>query len=285
MNPRSPGPGALPSGCRIVSHAFVESRLSGIAELRNQPAPDGGPSLPPRFLRHADEQTVVGVHAVLEALAGGPRGLEHARHAVVAAPCQSGRLAAARTLAQLPVGGAATVSPHVVPQCSLHSVAGAVSVALGMHGPHLGVGGGPEALAEGLVAAATLVTGRGDPACTHAWLVATDWDAEPELGPDAAVRTDPVCRGLALLLEPPGASPDDGETAAAPELSLRLPRDRGRAAGNPEPTGGLVAFARALAMCAEGGALATWTVTSSWGVEIRINGGRRTPAVRRREAA
>ena len=285
MNTRSPGPGAFPSACRIVSHAFVESRLSDIAELRNQSAPAGGPSLPPRFLRHADEQTVVGVHAVLRALDGGPRGLERRRHAVVAAPCQSGRLAAARTLAQLPAGGAVTVSPHLVPQCSLHSVAGAVSVALGMHGPHLGVGGGPEALAEGLVAAATLVTGRGDPACTHAWLVATDWDAEPELGPDAEVRSDAVCRALALLLEPTGSSPEGGEPAAPLELSLRLPREPGRTAGNPEPAGGLVAFARALAMCAEGGALATWTVTSSWGAEIRINGRRRSPAVRRREAA
>ena len=284
MNERSPGPGDLPTGCRITSHALVESRLSGIAELRNTPAPNGAPSLPPRFLRHADEQTVVGVHAVLAAIANAARPLAIARHAVVAAPCQSGRLAAARTLAQLPAGGAVTVSPHVVPQCSLHSVAGAVSVALGMHGPHLGVGGGPEALAEGLYAAATLVTGRGDPACAAAWLVATDWDAEPELEPGGEARTDPVCRGLALLLESTESSPTGGEEATL-ELSLRMPRHAARSGGVAETTGGLVAFARALAMCAEGGALATWTVTCPWGAEVRVHGRRHSGASRLREAA
>lgn len=285
MNQRSPGSGGSSHGCRIASHALVESRLSGIAELRTKPAPAGGPSLPPRFLRHADEQTVVGVQAVIEAIGGAHRPLDLARHAVVAAPCQSGRLAAARTLAQLPVGGAVTVSPHVVPQCSLHSVAGAVSVALGMHGPHLGVGGGPDALAEGLFAAATLVTGRGDPCCTHAWLVATDWDPEPELEPDGEARTDPICRGLALLLEPTVAPVSGGEDAPQLELSLRMSKQPARAIGHAVPTGGLVAFARALAMCAEGGALATWTVTAAWGAEIRIHGHRRTTAARLREAA
>lgn len=285
MNQRSPGPGALPAGCAIASHALVECRLSELAELRNRAAPAGAPALPPRFLRHADEQTVVGVHAVLQAIAGHARPLELTRHAVVAAPCQSGRLAAARTLAQLPTGGSVTVSPHVVPQCSLHSVAGAVSVGLGMHGPHLGVGGGPDALAEGLSAAATLVTGRGDPTCRAAWLVATDWDAEPELDPSGEVRTNPVCRGLALLLESTGSSPDGGEEATQLELSLRMPKQATRAGGIAETAGGLVAFARALAMCAEGGALAGWTIACPWGAEIRISGRRRRPASRLREAA
>jgi hypothetical protein len=274
-------PGA---GCRIEGHALVECRLSGMVELRGRAAPAGAPALPPRFLRHADEHTVVGLHAVLEALAAGLPQADVSRHAVVAAACQPGRLAAARTLAQLPSGGAVTVSPHVVPQCSLHSVAGAVSVALGMHGPHLGVGGGPDALAEGLFAAATLLD-HGAPDCTAAWLVATDWDEEPTLDLAGSPQADPVCRALAVQLVPAAAGTDpDGERQ--PGLTLGV-RQSARPLAGPrlhDPAGGIVAFARALAMCREGGALAAWTIACPWGGEIRVTS--RPPAPGRlREAA
>ncbi len=285
MLQRSSQPVVSPGGCRIAAHAFLESPLSEIELLRGRPAPVGAPSLPPRFLRHADEHTVVGLHAVLEAIAGRSQRDDLASHAVVAAPCQSGRLAAARTLAELSVGGAVTVSPHLVPQCSLHSVAGAVSVALGMHGPHLGVGGGPDALAEGLFAAASLVTGGGDPACTAAWLVATDWDEEPVLDARGEVAEDPVCRAIALLLEPLGTPDGGGEEVPPLSLSVRTPRFVAHGGPADETSGCLVAFARALEMCAEGGALATWTVTCPWGAEIRVSGRSRPAQVRRREAA
>jgi len=269
-----------PAGCRIVSHALVESPLAELATLRARPAPAGGPPLPARFLRHADEHTVVGVHAVLEAIAASPGPLDLSRHSIVAAPCQSGRLAAARTLAQLHAGGAVTVSPHIVPQCSLHSVAGAVSVALGMHGPHLGVGGGPDALAEGLFAAATLVAGGGDPTGTAAWLVATEWEEEPDLDDRGESRNDPVCRALALLLEPIGEPTGGGEETAPLSLAVRMPAKHSPGPRLHETAGGLVAFARALAMCAEGGALATWTVICPWGAEIRVSGRPRSAGLR-----
>ncbi|MEX0670287.1 MAG: hypothetical protein WD060_07515 [Pirellulales bacterium] len=109
----------------------MRSSSAGSPSWENSAAaqrPAGAPQLPPRFLRHANEHTVVGLQAVLQTLAAGLSQPELSRHAVVAAACQPGRLAAARTLALLSSGGAVTVSPHVVPQCSLHSVAGAVSV-------------------------------------------------------------------------------------------------------------------------------------------------------------
>ncbi|MFM7136766.1 MAG: hypothetical protein ACKO1M_06820, partial [Planctomycetota bacterium] len=220
--------------------------------------------------------------AVLEALAAGPPAPDLSRHAVVAAPCQSGRLAAARTLALLPSGGAVTVSPHVVPQCSLHSVAGAVSVALGMHGPHLGVGGGADALAEGLLAAATLLI-HGDPECTAAWLVATDWDEEPVLGPAGDPQGDPVCRALAVQLVPAGECGDDGEFLHGLGLTVQPSTCRETRPRLHEPAGGIVAFARALAMCREGTALAAWAVDCPWG-EIRLTA-RTIGAARARGAA
>jgi hypothetical protein len=273
----------LAAGCTIAGHALVECCHSEIGLLRGRAAPAGGPALPPRFLRHADEHTVVGLHAVLEALAAGPPQPELARHAVVAAACQPGRLAAARSLALLEAGGAATVSPHVVPQCSLHSVAGAVSVALGMHGPHLGVGGGPDALAEGLFAATTLLA-HGDPGCTAAWLVATEWHEEPALDPAGNPAADPVCRGLAVKLVPAGDHGHDGERRPGLALGLRLPARDQAGPRLHEPAGGLVAFARALAMCQEGGALAAWTIACPWGAEIRVTARPPAPACLREAA-
>jgi hypothetical protein len=281
MNHQSSSRPAAPAGCRVAGHGLVECRASALGDLRSRAAPAGAPPIPNRFLRHADEHTVVGLHAVLAALAAGPPQPDLSRHAVVAAPCQSGRLAAARTLAQLPAGGAVTVSPHVVPQCSLHSVAGAVSVALGMHGPHLGVGGGPDALAEGLLAATTLLL-HGDPECTAAWLVATDWDEEPALDPVGNPQGDPVCRALAVQLVPAGDATDDGTPSHGLGLAVHPSARQESRPRLHDPAGGIVAFARALAICRAGTTMAAWAVDGPWGV-IRLVA--RPPSHRAREAA
>jgi hypothetical protein len=259
-------PGRTSAACGVGSHALVEARRSRIAALREEPGPAGAPALPPRFLRHCDEQTVVGLHAMLAAIAALPEprpALES--HAVVAAPCHAGRLVTARALVALRDGGPVTVSPHIVPQCSLHSIAGAVSVALGMHGPHLGVGGGIDALAEGLCAALTLA---GDPAsgAPLVWLVATEWDEEPVLDDAGTPLNDPVCRGLAVAIELAGGCRRNRDRpGSAVELSLRA------AAG--QPAGGarsVAAFAGALDMCRAGAALETWSLACPWGGEIRV---------------
>lgn len=265
--------------CGIATHAACEARLSEIAALRDGAAPAGAPALPPRFLRHCDEQTVVGIHAVLRAIAALPQaggGLDG--DAVVAASCQAGRIMAAKSLALLETGGAVTVSTHIVPQASLHSAAGAVSVALGMHGPHLGVSGGPDALAEGLLAAITLAATAGAP---RVWLVVTQWDEEPTLDTAGTAIDDPVCRALAIAIEPGCAAP---LTLAMHFPTTPLPA--------PSAAGSLAAFARALEMCGPGGALVSWTLAAPWGAEVRIMRQRiaerliRQPPVQRlREAA
>lgn len=263
--------------CGIVAHALVEARRSALVELRDGPVPPGAPPLPPRFLRHCDEQTVVAVHAVLRVLAGLPRTGDHERHAVVAAACQPGRLITARSLVEFRARGPVTVSPHIVPQCALHSVAGAVSVALGMRGPHLGIGGGPDALAEGLFAALSLVRrGAGDVAAPAAWLVLTEWDAEPALDDTGTPLDDPLCRAVALLLDPAASGPLS--------LSVHVPA----AAAPPAAVTRLAEFARVLEMCAAGAALASWAVACPWGAEVRLESASPATAwagTRRREAA
>lgn len=315
MHEPDPHPRAEPpAACWIAGHAFVEASLSEIQALRDRPGPPGAPALPPRFLRHSDEHTVVGMHAVLRALAArGDDAADIRGHAVVAASCQIGRISAARTLANLATGGGVSVSPHVVPQCSLHSAAGAVSVGLGMHGPHLGVGGGEGAFAEGLFAAATLVqagAAAGDPPCV--WLVLTEWAEEPEIDAAGKPVGDPVCRGLALAIErrPPdpgsqgggagssaahGPAAGGGSAAATSTSGLRLSVRVTDAPRLPVVVGvdaadDLARFARALDMCREGTALVSWAVDCPWGGEIRVSGAPRPAAravrvVRLREAA
>lgn len=260
----------------IRAHAFVEARHAELAALREAPTPAGVPPLPPRFLRHSDEHTVVAVRAVLAALSGLPVDL--ARCGVVAAPCQAGRIATARSLAQLRTGGAVMVSPHIVPQCSLHSLAGAISVALGMHGPHVGVGGGPDALAEGLFTAATLLEPAGAAGCDAVWVVATEWATEPLLDPTGAPTGDPVCRAVALLLAPTAG--DD----AALHVGVRQPLAVGPLPAD-EPRHDLKAFAEALDCCSAGAALAGWTITCPWGGQIRVSARARASGQRLREAA
>jgi hypothetical protein len=261
--PQHPVGGAA-AECGITAHAAFEARLAVIGGLRDGPFPPGAAPLPARFLRHGDEQTVVGMHAMLRALAALPEPVDVSADAIVAASCQAGRLMAAKSLSLLKTGGAVTVSTHIVPQASLHSLAGAVSVALGMHGPHVGIGGGPDALAEGLLAAVTLAGVSGAP---RVWLVATEWEEEPPLDTTGAATADPLCRAVALAIEPGGR----GELS----LDIHFPQSPAEAA---VADGQLTAFAGALDMCGPGGALLTWTLTCPWGAEVRV--ARRRPAAR-----
>jgi hypothetical protein len=163
------------------------------------------------------------MHAVLTALSTVPPGEvipPLARHAVIAAPCQAGRIATAQALAGLDTSGPSAIKPHIVPQCSMHSVAGAVSVALGTHGPHLGVGGGPDALAEGFLVVMSLLASGGDPQCEAAWLIATEWDVEPALDSKGIPTDDPSCRAIAMLLEP-SARTADGDQEGSLTLAVR----------------------------------------------------------------
>ena len=195
---------ATPGSCLIQGGQVITVRRSEIADLARQPVPAGGPTLPPRFLRHADEQTVVAMRAVLKTIAEASGNADDlTRDAVVAASCRAGQPTAARTMVALEQQGPVGVTPHVVPQCSLHSPASAVSVGLGLHGPTIGVGGGPAALSEGLLSTATLAMSLAvtQPAAAI-WLIVTGWDTPPSLDSEAAPTNDSTCRGLALHLKP-----------------------------------------------------------------------------------
>lgn len=262
---------ATDAACGVASHAFVEAALEEIPRLRDQPVPEGVSALPPRFLRHCDEQTVVGMRAVLAAIAAfpGPRP-SFADFGVIAAPCRAGRIATAQSLAMLRTAGGVAVSPHIVPQCSLHSVAGAVSVALGMHGPNIGASGGRHAVSEGLFTSLSLLAADG--CLPGIWLVLSGWTREPSLDAGGKPSTSPadagpVCRALAVALT---SAPDAGAGGdAGRQLTLHVPADvRETRPSSDARTAAdeILAFARAL----DTGSAASWTHACPWAAEIRL---------------
>jgi len=282
MHASIPKAEAVSAACGVAGHALVEARLSEIPVLRDPPATPGVPTLPARFLRHCDEQTIVGMRAVLAAIAAHPEPRpSFTDYGVVAAPCQAGRIATAQSLAMLRTAGGVAVSPHIVPQCSLHSLAGAVSVALGMHGPNVGTSGGRQAVSEGLFTALSLLTAGSAtaPSIPGVWLVLSGWTAEPALdmdgkparGPAAdSAAFDPVCRAVAVALT---AAPEAAGTGRRLRLrmptAVRIARQDDDADGSAGAADEILAFARALAAGDDG----SWSHLCPWGADIQLGSG------------
>jgi hypothetical protein len=184
----------------VAAHAGLRVPLDAVAELRRHPGPVCGGPLPPAFLKHADEQTVIGLAAVYHAIHDHHLSPPFTAWGVLAAPRFLGRPTMAAALQRFAAEGAWGVSPHLIPHRSLHAMSGTVSQALKIHGPNFGVGGGPSAAVEALLAAAALLERQNVPGV---WVVLTGLD--PEKAPDESGRTVPgiQCVGVALALVPP----------------------------------------------------------------------------------
>jgi len=186
--------------CDLAASASVRVGIESLPELRKQPGPVCGEPLPASFLKHADEQTVVGLAAVYKAIhTFGLQTTCFHDWGVLAAPRFLGRPAMAAALQRFQAEGAWGVSPHLIPHRSLHSISGSISQAFKIHGPNFGVGGGPGAPAEALLAAVSMLEGQRLPGV---WVVLSCLD--PEQAPDEAGRPaeGTQCVGLALALTP-----------------------------------------------------------------------------------
>lgn len=186
--------------CQVAADAVRRVDLESLAKLRRQLGPCRGQPLPAGFLKHADEQTIAGLGAVYQAIDQGDLHDRDFRDwGVLAAPRFLGRPTMAAALQRFAAEGAWGVSPHLIPHRSLHSISGTISQALKIHGPNFGVGGGPGATVEVLLAAMALLYGKHLPGV---WVVLTRLD--PDRPPDEAGRlaagTQAV--GLALALTP-----------------------------------------------------------------------------------
>jgi hypothetical protein len=129
---------------------------------------------------------------------------------VLAAPRFLGRLTTIQALDRFAAEGAWGISPHLIPHRTLHAISGTISQALQIHGPNLGVGGGPDAALEVMRVAAAFLANRDIPGF---WVIMSGWDSEPVPPPttsphDAVPSTNghhpavPHCQAVALALTP-----------------------------------------------------------------------------------
>jgi hypothetical protein len=255
------GSGPILAG-EVMGAALFRARPPDLPALRRRPGPvpEGWSRTPPSLLRYADEQTVAGTAAIFAAIAtmdAQPRGFEG--WGVVAASRYLGRASLAAALRSFKAEGVWGTSPHLIPHFALHSPAGTISLALGLHGPNVGAGGGLHAAAEGFLAAMTWLAAGVVPGV---WLVLSGWS--PDLIPERkggasgtahaqeAHPADIECQALALALRPartgPGAGAvgprfrvrTDGEpdrdAVAAPLDLVRLARDLETQGASPSRT-------------------------------------------------
>ncbi len=202
--------------CDVAAHGWVRVSADGLAELRRQPGPVLGQPFPSSFLKHADEQTVAGLTAVYHAI--HDHGLQETRFThwgVLAAPCHQGRAALTGALLRFREEGAWGVSPHLIPHRSLHSLSGMVSLALRIHGPNFGVGGGPGAAREVLLTAVALLERQRLPGI---WVVLTSISEQTAPTPQGDPAPGAFWVGQALALQP--------DRSEWPGIRLHLGMDR-----------------------------------------------------------
>jgi hypothetical protein len=170
--------------------------------------------VPPSLLRYADEQSVVGVAATFTAMANMGRPPDSFEGwGIVSASRFVGRANLALALRNFDAEGVWGVSPHLIPHFALHSPSGTISLALGLHGPNLGVGGGVHSTADGFLAALTWLAAGAVPGV---WLILSGWS--PELVPErrGGPPSSGECLALALAL-----TPANGNSEGFPVVRLR----------------------------------------------------------------
>lgn len=180
-------------------------------QLREQVAA-AFPNLSNSLLKHVDEQALVALAAISEAIARSGRDATFYQDwGVICASRYLGRKRIADSCLRFRQQGAWSASPHVIPNCSLHSVSGIVSQALRLHGPNIGAGGVPGAESEAFWAALSWLHGEKLPGV---WTIFTAWDRESFNYKDSFCRAvviglsaDDTIAGLPLLsamsIEPP----------------------------------------------------------------------------------
>ena len=178
---------------------FATTRASSaqLAELRKNPALPADRSVPFGFLKNSDEQTVLALATISQAIVSLNQPTDFCRHwGVVAAPNLFGRLGIYQGLCDYRKDGAWGITPHLIPHYSLHAASGTISQALKIHGPNFGIGGGPRAASEAFLIAATLLSDNQLPGL---WVVLTGYEKESLPGKQ---ETPATCLAAALALKP-----------------------------------------------------------------------------------
>jgi hypothetical protein len=158
---------------RVLAAARVRVPGEDLPGLRDRLAVAFPTTLGAGTLKQCDELTLVAIEAVRRAEAALPESSSD--WGVLGGVRTPGRRRMTDTLARFRDKGAWGVTPHFIPHSLLHSAAGLVGQAFGLHGPGAGVGGMPGAEGDVLWAAAAWLGGGDLPGV---WLVWTQWTTE-----------------------------------------------------------------------------------------------------------
>ena len=193
--------------CPIAASAVLRAEADTIAQWRRQAVVVGGNSFPASLLKHTDDQTVIALRAVLAAVEQyGWQQRSFTEWGVIAAPNFFGRVSIAQAIHRIRNEGAWGVSPHLIPQQSLHAISGTISQALKIHGPNFGVSCAPNATPDALLIAAAMMA---DGLLPGLWVVLTGYEAEWIPCAEGRAVPAPACLAIALALTP-SASGDTG---------------------------------------------------------------------------
>jgi hypothetical protein len=191
--------GATGLEAEAEGHVVCVLTRQEIADFRRrpEPLPEGWPPVQPSVLRQSDDQTITALAAVTRLLpvleSAHQRRLD--RWGLLTACRYVGRSNLVIALNRFRAEGVWGVSPHLIPHYALHSPSGTLSLALGLHGPNLGLGGGLFSGFEGLLTALAWLKGGIVPGVC---LVFCGW--HPEYVPDPQGEPTSPCRCLALAL-------------------------------------------------------------------------------------
>jgi hypothetical protein len=186
--------------CRIAASVVLRASSETIAQWRRQPLTLASETLPASFLKQAEDQTVVAMRTLAQALAqAGWQSTSFANWGVVAAPNFLGRIIIARTLQRFAQEGAWGVSPYSIPHQSLHAISGTISQALKIYGPNFGIGGGPDSCADAFLLGATLLA---DGQLPGLWLVLCGHDTELLPTSEGEPASSPMCHAVVMAWMP-----------------------------------------------------------------------------------
>jgi hypothetical protein len=188
------------NGYGVAAVGQVQMPLEGIDELRQKLGPPGQPPFAPAVLKASDEQTVVGIAALLQAMGHcGLRTEDLTEWGILAAPRFFGRIGAAEMIHKFEITNGWKLSPLFIPHRSLHAISGTVSQALRIKGPNYGVGGGRNHVVEGLLAALTELE---DGSLPGLFVLLSRCDPEPQMDREGKLLNQVACQAIALAFMP-----------------------------------------------------------------------------------
>lgn len=210
-----PGFDAVLAEAAIVAAGYVSAPLTEVDRWRSAAwadASNAGSLV--KVLRNSDEQTIAGARALLVAMASIQPAISSWHDwAIIGCPRFLGRCIICATIARYFGEPKFSISPHIIPNYTLHSLSGTISVGMTMHGANFGVGGGPNHIPEGLLTALSVVAERQHPGV---WLILSELEPEPKPDEQGKPLNDVVVHALAFALQFPA------DRSAEALASLRL---------------------------------------------------------------